>query len=500
MILNYCLSVPGCQKTFSSVRWTILQVCPNLFEDVFQELFTTLYDNFFNRAIPESELTAVVREELLSVRSRLVALNFPNFSSASKLRLVLDEAQILSDGEDLFESSHSKSVLRPLLSPVLHGFRTPGKRNQLTVIYCGTGLSIRTLHWAQASGDGVKEPGTMDIPNYIAFPGWTDQASIQSFIDRLKDQLQDEESRDMVDALLPEAAVRTLHQRLRGRFRPVCTAIEGIIMARDPEKWADAIDDIETALTSYLKKELRGNLIGELNRVEAKIAQHSEQFVAVASIKETLELFIFRWFMLGETVMVLEDEARLVEAAFGRIKMLGGNARTVLDEPLALKAAINYFNHKDPLLIKAAQRATSSSHNPSVHGAMWEAMMPTVFVETFRDHPISSWPLPNNNIPEQLIGDVTIVGYNEQEPRLVINHGDISIQEFMEAHVQGNSKQGNDIIPPFYFPAPFSSGPDIIFFVQINEKKVPIFVQLKLRQVVTEKQADDALVTTSGHT
>jgi hypothetical protein len=40
---------------------------------------------------------------------------------------------------------------------------------------------------------------------------------------------------------------------------------------------------------------------------------------------------------------VLENGVQLMGAAYGRTKLFGGIARTVLDETLALKAAINYF-------------------------------------------------------------------------------------------------------------------------------------------------------------
>ncbi|KAG0197705.1 hypothetical protein BGX33_000396 [Mortierella sp. NVP41] len=53
----------------------------------------------------------------------------------------------------------------------------------------------------------------------------------------------------------------------------------------------------------------------------------------------------------------------------------------------------------------------------------------------------------------------------------------------MKAHVENNSKQGDQDIPPFYFPAPHVSGPDVIFFVKINGNMYPCFVQLKLRQL-----------------
>ncbi|KAG0335175.1 hypothetical protein BG005_004653, partial [Podila minutissima] len=237
-----------------------------MFKDVFLELFRKLYDQMKERTILGSVLASIVRDEFVSAREVLAAHDYPNFSSESKLRLVVDEAQILSDKSPTsFESSSTQSNLRPMLSPVLHGFRTTGDRGELTIIYSGTGLSIRTLHWAMSSGDGIKEYGSNIFP-YIEFPGWTGPASVQSYIDRMKEQLPDDESKKMVDALIPTAAVDTLHKRLTGRFRPIITAIEGIIKTEEPNEWETAINKTEVMITAWKDRARRGNLCGELNR------------------------------------------------------------------------------------------------------------------------------------------------------------------------------------------------------------------------------------------
>ncbi|KAF9344576.1 hypothetical protein BGX26_004218, partial [Mortierella sp. AD094] len=62
-----------------------------------------------------------------------------------------------------------------------------------------------------------------------------------------------------------------------------------------------------------------------------------------------------------------------------------------------------------------------------------------------------------------LAGDVTIVGYSEQQPKLAASHRNLTTQQFMKAHVEIGSKQGDQDIPPFYFLAPHVSGPDIVF-------------------------------------
>ncbi|KAF9280639.1 hypothetical protein BGZ74_002557, partial [Mortierella antarctica] len=214
LVLKYCLQVPDCRQTFSSASWAVLQVCPHMFKDVFSELFSILYDRLEGLAIFESALRPIVRDEFLSVRESLAAHGYPNFSTETKLRLVVDEAQILSDkGSTIFQSSFLEADPRPIT----------GSAGELTIIYCGTGLSIRTLHWALSSGEGVKEAQSEMFP-YFEFPGWTGRDSIQSYIERVMDHLPDKESKNMIGSLLPPAATAMLHERLTGRFRPVVTA------------------------------------------------------------------------------------------------------------------------------------------------------------------------------------------------------------------------------------------------------------------------------------
>lgn len=70
----------------------------------------------------------------------------------------------------------------------------------------------------------------------------------------------------------------------------------------------------------------------------------------------------------------------------------------------------------------------------------------------------------------------------------------------MKARVENGSKRGEQDIPPFYFLAPRVSGSDIVFYIKINESVYPVFVQLKLRQVLEGSDIEKALATVSSHT
>jgi hypothetical protein len=111
---------------------------------------------------------------------------------------------------------------------------------------------------------------------YFEFPGWVSRHSVQSYVDRIKEQLPDKDSKQKLGALIPPAAIDMLYKRLGGRFRPIVTAVEGIIRAGDPKEWETVINDTETMITSWSDRELRGNLCGELLRKNklSFISQH----------------------------------------------------------------------------------------------------------------------------------------------------------------------------------------------------------------------------------
>ncbi|KAF9416107.1 hypothetical protein BGZ76_004708 [Entomortierella beljakovae] len=86
-------------------------------------------------------ISTVTRKELLAVKEKLISLEYPNVDNNSKLRLVIDEAQVLGDkGVDKFESFYAAGEPWSMLSSILHGFRNPGGSNDITIIYCGPGL------------------------------------------------------------------------------------------------------------------------------------------------------------------------------------------------------------------------------------------------------------------------------------------------------------------------------------------------------------------------
>ncbi|KAF9923555.1 hypothetical protein BGZ67_009766, partial [Mortierella alpina] len=247
LIFKHCLNVAGSSETFTSARWTLLQVCPHVLfdKDIFNMLFLQLLNLQHHGEAPLSLLIRNVYEDTKECLIKQGCL--PNIKEDTRLLVVHDEAQFLGDEfNGSFQSmSSSDETPRPLLSPILHAFRNIGE-HQLTLVTCGTGLSINTLFWVQSSGSGLKDSSTTF--DYLEFPGWTDQDSIKSYISRVRDCLKDEKSRQALNEYLSQDALAMLYDKFVGRYRPCIVAIERIIECNDPSAWKRTVEDAEERL------------------------------------------------------------------------------------------------------------------------------------------------------------------------------------------------------------------------------------------------------------
>jgi hypothetical protein len=123
--------------------------------------------------------------------------------------------------------------------------------------------------------------------------------------------------------------------------------------------------------------------------------------------------------------------------------------------------------------------------SPIEQGCVFERFMMKVFSETFNTGPLSEWPYqpPISDMCPSLVGKVEIIGWREPGLEQGTTHAMMSIEEFMNDHVNQGSARNNKPVAPFFFPESQPSRPDLVFFVRIDKKRmVPIFVQMKLYQ------------------
>ncbi|KAI8594419.1 hypothetical protein EDD21DRAFT_421759 [Dissophora ornata] len=207
--------------------------------------------------------------------------------------------------------------------------------------------------------------------------------------------------------------------------------------------------------------------------------------------------------MFGSHDLVLKEvDPHLVEHAFGRIRIIKGRAVTVIDEPFVSKAVENYFTAIDPYFMKEVRKRMVKS-TPVEQGFVFEQYMMKIFSETFNTRPLSEWPHqpPISDMCPALIGKVRIVGWGNGLEQGT-THLMMSMEEFLDAHVNHGSTRRDMPVAPFFSPKPSDSGPDLVFVIQIDDARlVPVFVQLKLYQGssnFSNKDWNEALSTVSA--
>ncbi|KAF8926728.1 hypothetical protein BGZ47_002569 [Haplosporangium gracile] len=396
--------------------------------------------------------------------------------------------------------SSSEDSSRPLLSPILHAFRDIGQ-HQLTLVTCGTGLSINTLFWVQSSGSGLKDSSTN--LEYMEFPGWTDLDSIKAYVSRVRRCLFNDESRRDFDERLPQEALDMLFDKFLGRYRPAIVAVEKILEHSEHGSWKALIEDTEDKLVAWEHRTIKGNLCRELDRLDQK-HKDARRDKSVKTILEILGFYFYRRCFRGEHTLEIESvNASLVERAFGRIKIVNQNAVTVVDEPFVFKAVENYFTATDPGF-QTALKELMDRTDAAAQGNIFERYMMTVFSETFKSRRLSDWPHqpPILEMCPDLVGEVEIVGWREPALLQGTTHEMMSMEEFMDAHVNRHSTRNNTPVAPFFFPSNKPSGPDMVFFIRIDGcRMVPVFVQMKLHQspaTLYKKLWEKALTTVSA--
>ncbi|GJJ74998.1 hypothetical protein EMPS_07356 [Entomortierella parvispora] len=363
LILEHCLSITGSNKTFTCQRWMLLQVATPVFKDVFLDLFKPIsvyvQENLLSSAIMWSVQEQFKKvSELLSSRSDVTQVH-------SKFVIVLDESQNFGRRlPEVFLGTNNE--IRPVLAPILTSIRhISTSKKDICVMPCGTGLSSYELDWAGGSasdmklsvGELIQDGASKKV---VDFEGWTDIKSISTYLERLGESLN-EEARNRLHSLIPQEAVAMLHCLLRGRFRPIISAIEDILEVDDPVAWRDCIVQFEERLTTADiltygggERSLEGNLCIELHRVFQRVrkltspAEKRKADDEISNVKATLKFAVVAYITQGGYRTFRGVLPELVESAFGRIKTFDGVSRTIIDEPFAIKAADNYFQATDP--------------------------------------------------------------------------------------------------------------------------------------------------------
>ncbi|KAF9976693.1 hypothetical protein BGZ65_007717, partial [Modicella reniformis] len=515
IILRHCLDISEREGVrLTCKRWMLLQVGVYSIGlvDIFTKLSQCIAEDICHHCVEYQFVQKLVQGQLSQLRQRLQDLT-PNWNSCLpyKIVIVLDEAQNLgkeefgtylsekiSSDNALLSTTETQECMRPVLSPFVHGFYHISKdQSEICVVPCGTGLSIYDLEWLDGSAPITK--GYSKEGRFTEFGGWKLLEEVKSYRDLVRRSLPNEEAKINFDKRVPEEAILELFSRLRGRFRPIVSSME-LMIKRSPNEgagWRSAIIEVDNRLTSgdvaYYGP---GNIVYDKERMNSLVAKFPKRYGKYQRIRAARELFVLQYYLFGRPLIIDRDEALLVEVSVGRFLLSGDDTTTVLDEPFALRAAVNYFLKSDEGLHKATLHLLRTGPQPSVQGQMWEmAVLPTL-VEVFHNKVLSDTALvPDPSKYNFLSKGATIVGMNMGT--LGTDYNSMTLQEFLMAHMPGIEKN----VPPFYYPSASISGPDIVFMLDFEGcGRCPVFIQLKLRTSMNKSETMRAQATTDSQT
>ncbi|GJJ78228.1 hypothetical protein EMPS_10587 [Entomortierella parvispora] len=360
LVLNRCLDIAENKGVpFTCKKWMLLQVDARSVgvQDLFANLFLSIAAAIHCYTVGTVEMSALVRGRFTSLRQRL--LEAPSLRFGDKVLLVIDEAQNLGkEGYGAFLSQRRPSeaarqaggsalddYMQPILSPLMHGFyKTSAYRDTFCVMPCATGFSIFDLKWLEDSG-AITKGYQEQLGPFTNFQGWRSLEQVQEYRHLIRRSLLNDDSRDNFDDLVPGESVEELYERLRGRFRPIVSAIELMLTpSSDQSDWRMAIKKIEDRLSSTAQPLYgRGNIAFDINRMVERVARDEARYAEYHNIQTTLKAFVLEHHLPEYPLILDGEEAPLVEASVGRILHFGEEPKTVLDEPFALLAARNYF-------------------------------------------------------------------------------------------------------------------------------------------------------------
>ncbi|KAF9433352.1 hypothetical protein BGZ76_009570 [Entomortierella beljakovae] len=280
-----------------------------------------------------------------------------------------------------------------------------------------------------------------------------------------------------------------LYAWFHGCLRPMITAIEDALQQGEPICWRNVIGKQVSRLTNPTS-EISGNLSFELSRTLERIVGANDSGAEVnADIREILRRAIKDKTLYGTDYKLEYGEPDLVVASFAQIVDDHGREATLIDEPIAYIAAINFFGKNDPGLIRLLGNDLFDAVTLGAKGTYLEYFSPALLTPVFHEKPLN----PNlfkikakGNTTPKALGDkrFSIAGCNTGLQG--IRHEFISMSEFLDAHCNNGSVRNSEHVPPIFFPKENPSGPDIVFVLRSEGQYYPVFAQSKISNHVDQ--------------
>ncbi|GBC29852.2 hypothetical protein GLOIN_2v1483424 [Rhizophagus irregularis DAOM 181602=DAOM 197198] len=342
--------------------------------------------------------------------------------------------------------SRTDEQKRSLLFPIIQALREPAVTMvNYCVISCSSGLRLLSLENVLITG--VLKPET-EIFKFTEFGGWQDIAHVKNYVNNL--------------VSLTDNKYNCLHKHFCGRFHPIITCVEEIIMGLLAQ---DVINVHWKVLTKVSDNDQ--SLYHQLCRI---IKMERLNHVLSTNILNLYKSVILAYYYSRGPFLFTDISQRsLVESSFRRFQFV--NPPTIyhlkqvykgVDEEMLRISSVNVdllhlaLEGKKSLVACVDEPfAFTAANNDSSWKTLWQIYLPDEFERIFNGQS------DIKNMP--VFAEVT-KKYNLPNFCYIL---DKFFNESPETR------------PTFYFPEN-RCGPDIIFFVEFKKVTVPVFVQVKL--------------------
>ncbi|KAF9113128.1 hypothetical protein BGX27_002121 [Mortierella sp. AM989] len=214
---------------------------------------------------------------------------------------------------------------------------------------------------------------------------------------------------------------------------------------------------------------MRGNLCSDIKRMLDKVAKDPTKYADAVELKHVLK----------QTVVM--------RASLGLPWSLRGE-----------QAAYNFIKNEDEGFYNHFTEQYRDLQDPQSEGKIFERHAPLDLIYAFHKKQLKQelfsipkavvhtkepkTPIPQFEpvtFPRHLFKHpATIVGWEGYEWGARYKET-LTMGDFLEAHYNHGSRRGDSTVPPFYYPEPSQSGPDIVFVLRIDDQLHPVFVQTK---------------------
>jgi hypothetical protein len=315
------------------------------------------------RQYEEEDLQRQLLDLVRFMRNRNIELD-PELDM--KIPLFMDEAQLTVEKfSSSFVSSHDKNNTRPLYSAMLTVFSSRTE-SSFTTITSGTGLRLGDCELALS----VVDKPDIDI-KYLIFNCFSNHSEISAY------------ARDIFPSLnLTEKQSRWFI----GRVRFLVNFLRHYAISFNPE-----VDNLDTFINDYVEDATvfsRESPIGHLFYKSGDLGAKQQHLAESLVI---LKEYVYHYVIYGEKkkMLVVSKEDKIFEIGLGILSSPNQmNLEVRIDEPLIIKAALNFYVNQEETSARVLRNLFSSKManetNASSQGFIFESFVALTLLDVYK--------------------------------------------------------------------------------------------------------------------